>query len=50
MYHPILGYLEFDYVTLLAPAHPDLKIILYVSAPATLSKIVNHLNLATPVG
>jgi hypothetical protein len=53
MYHPILGYLEFDYVTLLAPAHPDLKIILYVSSPATLSKIVNHLNLAnlaTPVG
>ncbi|MBN9391712.1 MAG: helix-turn-helix domain-containing protein [Chloroflexi bacterium] len=43
MYHPFLGYLEFDSVTLLAPAHPDLKIILYVSSPATHSKIVNHL-------
>ncbi len=44
MHHPILGHLEFDTVTLLAPAHPDLKIILYVSSPATLSKIVRHLS------
>jgi hypothetical protein len=43
MHHPILGYLEFDSVTLLAPSHPDLKIILYISTPSTLSKIVHHL-------
>lgn len=44
MNHPTLGHLEFDYVTLLAPTHPDLKIILYVSSPSTLSKIVHHLS------
>lgn len=45
MKHPRLGYLEFDYVTLLVPTHPDLKLILYVSSPATLSKLTEHLAL-----
>jgi transcriptional regulator with XRE-family HTH domain/predicted DNA-binding transcriptional regulator AlpA len=43
MNHPTLGHLEFDTVTLLAPSHPDLKIILYISSPSTHSKIVYHL-------
>jgi len=47
MHHPILGHLEFDTVTLLAPAHPDLKIILYISSPSTHSKIVYHLAAPT---
>lgn len=46
MEHPILGHLEFDTVTLLIPAHPGLKLILYVSAPATLVKL--NQQLASP--
>lgn len=43
MHHPMLGHLAFDFVTLLVPTHPDLKLILYVSSPATLSKLMQHL-------
>jgi MmyB-like transcription regulator ligand binding domain len=49
MNHPTLGHLEFDYVTLLAPTHPDLEIILYVSSPSTLSKIVHHLSASADI-
>ncbi|MFN8373070.1 MAG: helix-turn-helix transcriptional regulator [Anaerolineae bacterium] len=43
MNHPTLGHLEFDFVTLLVPAHPDLKVVLYISSSATLSKLMYHL-------
>jgi hypothetical protein len=43
MHHPTLGHLAFDTVTLLAPAHPDIRILLYISSPSTHAKIVSHL-------
>lgn len=43
MHHPTLGHLEFDTITLLVPAHPTLRMILYISAPSTLSRLMEHL-------
>lgn len=44
MHHPTLGHLEFDTITLFVPAHPDLKMFLYIASPATHSRIVYHLS------
>ena len=44
MNHPALGYLEFDSVTLLVPTQPGMRMILYISAPATLSKLTQRLS------
>ncbi|MCC6616310.1 MAG: helix-turn-helix domain-containing protein [Anaerolineae bacterium] len=44
MNHPALGYLEFDTVTLLVPTHPGTRMILYLSSPATLSRLEQHLS------
>lgn len=46
MQHPRLGHLEFDTVTLLVPAQPGLKLILYVPSPSTQQTLTEH--LATP--
>jgi transcriptional regulator with XRE-family HTH domain len=44
MRHPILGYLEFEYVTLQVPDHPDLKMIVYTANPATAAKLASVLS------
>ncbi|QPC81829.1 helix-turn-helix domain-containing protein [Phototrophicus methaneseepsis] len=48
MNHPILGYLEFDSVTLLVPMQPGMRMILYNASPATLSRLEHYLAVSSP--